>query len=660
MISDYRVITRNMTIAPPADNDIRTSGLTLPPYVLLRPDGVFIKLSPPPEQDILRLFTERLFLNDACFDGLDYASFISLLYDTDFAASKIGNAAELKIANNIVRFPPQRRELYKGVNIVAAGERAEYMFEPVSIEVVSDEPVYGIPGDDGVAPIVEYRRKIEMQPARLNFDEFVVDMWLKGVRFGIAADAVRDVIKRGASTRMDIAFKLDPTDSKDAEIVEESDTLRVDNAPLILPNGKADLRRAKNRFPQVAKNAPLLRKIPRALGKQGYLVTGEIIEPRIPLDIDLSKLAGEGTRIDQTAKGELLVSDMDGFLNFDEKSSEIFVTTKIENRGGISAKSTGDINLTVDEYMEHGEVQEGRVVEGKHMTFRSDVFGTILSNGGIIRFESNLSGGRAQSIGGGIIVKGRAINASLEAWDGEITSPIAENCTIIGKSVSIERAVNCEIIADELQLGMAEGCAIAGKKIRVTSSNMRKDRETIITVLLPDFSALDQQIAEAKTNLAQVDNALQAKMREITAAKSDPGFVKYLAIAAKIKDGSIKLSEAQQFEWQKIVRQFAPIMKGSDELNNKHQTLKNEIEHLSQLRATCDGGECCEIEEILGDTVVRKLSSNLGIKAFCDLPARELKEQLHHHGAQQDRIFSKDKGSLEWHFQVPEHSAACI
>ncbi len=647
-----------MTVDTTTDSDLKTSGLTLPAYVLLRPEGVFIKLSPPPAQDILKLFVDRLFSNDARFAGLDYANFISLLYDTDFAASPLGRVAEIRIASNIVRFPPQRKELYKGVNIIGNGERAEYMFEPVSIEVITDEPVYGPPSDDGVTPVTGYRRKVEQQPTKLDFDEFVAEMWLKGVRSGIAADAVRDVIQRGMSIRMDIASKLDPTDSRDAEIKEESDSLRMDNAPMILPNGKADLRRARNRFPQVAKDTPLLRKIPRVPGKPGYLVTGEAIEPRIPADVDLEKLAGDGTRIDNTAKGELLVADMDGFLCFDENSSEISITTKIENKGGISAKSTGDISLDVDEYVEHGEVQEGRIVEGKHMTFCADVFGSVISKGGTIQLERNLSGGHAQSIGGDIIIKGRAINAKIEAWDSEVTAAFAESCTIIGKSVSIERAVNCEIIAGELHLGIAEGCAIAGRKIRINTSNVRKHQETIITVLLPDFSDLDQQITQAKTNLAQVDNAIQAKAREITAAQSDAAFVRYQAIAAKIRDGSIKLTEAQQFEWQKIVRQFAPIMKGSDELNNKQQALKNEIERLSQLRANCGGDECCEIKEVLGDTVVRKLSSSLGILAYRDLPGHELKEKLQHPGAPQERIFSKAHGSLEWCFQIPEHSAA--
>ena len=655
-------IRHKMATAPTTDNDVKTSGLTLPAYVLMRPDGVFIKLSPPPAQDILRLFAERLFSNEARFAGLDYASFISLLYDTDFATSRIGSAEELRIASSIVRFTPQRKTLYRGVKITDAGNRAEYVFEPVFIEV-SNKPA-DASQDGGTTPAAERTHESELQPTKLDFDEFVADMWIKGVRFGIDADAVRKAIEQGTSGRMEIAVKLDPSGSKDAEIVEESDTLRVDNTPLILANGKADLRRAKNRFPQVAKNAPMLRKIPRALGKPGYLVTGEIIEPDIPKDIDLSKLAGEGTRIENTAKGEMVVSAIDGFLCLDENTGQIGVTAKIENRGGVSAKGTGDIKLAVDEYMEHGEVQEGRVVEGKNMTFLSDVFGTVIANGGSIQLGKNLSGGKAQSIGGDITVKGRAANATLEAWDGKITASFADSCTIIGKSVSIERAVNCDIVAEELQLGIAEGCAIAGKKIRITSANARKNREVVITLLLPDLNNFDQQIAKIKTGLIQIDNALHAKSREITAAKSDPAFVKYLAIAAKIQDGSIKLSAEQQVEWQKIVRQFAPIMKGSDELKNKHQTLENEIERLSQARMNCGAGEGCEIGEILGETVVRKSYSSTGVLGFAGilvfhgLPAQQLKAQLQHLGTPQERIFSGDKGSFVWYFQVPELPAA--
>ena len=655
-----------MIANPTPNDDIKTSGLTLPAYVLTRPEGVFINLSPPPAQDILKLFIDRLFSNEARFAELDYACFLRLLYGTISEVTSNGSATEIRIANSIVRFAPQRRELYKSVNIINGGERAEYMFEPVFLEVVSEEPVYVEPEDSNktaekeAAPIAKYTPKVELQPTKLDFDEFVADMWLKGVRFGINAEEVRKVIDRGTTTRMDIAFQLEPTASKDAEVIEESDTLHQDNTPLILPNGKADLRRAKNRFPQVTGNTRLLRKIPRVSGNPGYRVTGEIIEPRIPLDIDLGKLAGEGTRIDSSRNGELIVAAMDGFLCIDDNSNRISVTEKIENQGGISAKSTGDIKLDVEEYVEHGEVQEGRIVEGKHMTFLSNVFGTVISKDGHIQLRKNISGGCAKSIGGDITIKGRASNSMLEAWDGKITAGVVESCTIIGKIVSIEHAVNCEIVAEELQLGIAEGCAIAGKNIQISSSNSRKNRESVISILLPDLLAFDQQIADAKSGLVEVKNALQVKTQEMIATQSDPGFAKYLAIAEKIQNGSIKLTAEQQVEWQKIVNQYAPIQKGSDSLMKKCLALENEIERLSQVRRTCGAGEHCEIKEVLGDTIVRKLNSNAGMSAFRNVPVQELKTQLQHLGTPQERIFSKDSGSFEWHFQIPEHPATSV
>jgi len=647
-----------MSSIPSTGVELNPSGLILPAYVLLRPDGVFIKISPPPAQDILQLFVDRLFSNECRFTGLDYAVFIKLLYNSD-SIEQLGNdAAEVRIANSIVRFPKHRLALYRGLKIAESGDSAEYMFEPVFVEVIKEEPIYGEPDENGNMPIIDHRKNVQMHATKLDFDEFVAGLWLNGVRFGINMDVVNEAIKNKAYTRMTVALQREPTTSKDAEIVEENDSLRQDNAPLILANGKADLRRARNRFPQVVKNAPLLRKIPRELGKPGYCVTGSVIEPRIPLDIDLSKLAGEGTRIDQTPKGEMLVADLDGFVVLDEQTSEIFVTTKIENKSGISAKSTGDILLSVDHYTEHGEVQEGRIVEGKHMTFLSDVHGIIKSQDGSIELEKNLSGGRAQCVGGDIKVKGKAINATLEAWDGKISVEFAESSIITGKYVTIERAVNCEIVAEELQLGVAEGCAIAGKNIQITSTTSRKNRETIISMLLPDLESYDRQIAEEKSQLLKVEQAIQARTREITATQSDPGFVKYLAIAEKVRSGAIKFSPEQQTGWQKLVNQYAPLFRGSEGLMKKRVALDEVIKQLTQERMDCAKAEdCCKIAEIQGDTLVRKLASNRGIAVFRGMPQPELKAKLNELGSAEERILSSHKGSLDWHYKAPGNPA---
>jgi hypothetical protein len=376
-------------------------------------------------------------------------------------------------------------------------------------------------------------------------------MWVKGVRFGINVEAVCDALQNEATARIDIASQLEPTESKDAEIIEETDLLHQDNAPMILADGKADLHRARNRFPQVAKNVVLLRKVPRVLGKPGHRVNGTVIEPRIPEDIDLSKLAGAGARIEQSPKGEILVSSIDGFIVIDTGTGAISITTKIENQGGISAKSTGNLKLTVEEYIEHGEVEEGCVVEGKHLVFLADVFGTVISDGGNIELNSRLSGGHAKSVGGNISVKGKTLNATLEAWDGNVRVEFVENSLIMGKSVIVGRAVNCEIVAEELQLGVAEGCAIAGKNLQIVSTSVYKNRETVISILLPDIAAYDRQIADAKNGIVQIEQAIQAKNREIAAHQSDERFARYIALAERVRAGEIKFARSNRPDGKK-------------------------------------------------------------------------------------------------------------
>lgn len=638
----------------PADITSQPGEDALPAYVRVRPGGVYIAVSPPPAQDILQLFVDRLFTHNAYFRGLDYACFQDLLYGAKPVTVKHGQTPEVRLASEIVTFAPMRKNLYRGVKIIRNGERAEYMFEPVYTEVTFEEPVYGTPGEDGVAEIVEFTKKIEARPTKLEFDEFVAEMWCKGVRFGIDADAVRAAIQSGATTRTEIAFQREPTESKDAQIIEEKSNLRQDRSPLILSSGKAILSTAKNFFPQVTRNEPLLRKLPRALGDPGYRVTGAVIEPRLPKDLDLQRLSGHGTRVEHSAQGDLLVADMDGFLNFDEESNRVSVTTTIENRGGISAKSTGDIKLGVDEFVEHGEVQEGRIVQGKHMTFRSAVYGTVQSTGGNIRIDNNLSSGRAKSTDGDITVLGRAYNATLEAWDGNITLKVAENCSISGKSVTIERAVNCEIVAETLQLDSAEGCAIAGMNIQIASTQARRDRETVITVLLPDTSGLESQIAAANDEIIKITAVLQSTAGAMEAVRADPKQAKLITLGDKIRNGLVQLTPQQQTEWQKLFAQLPQAVKDSLQLMEKHKALINEIADLSSQIQASYAEQRCNIQEVLGDTVVQTLSTHLGINAFRNLPRQEFKARLQQIGSPRKLIFSGWQGSLEWQHQAPE------
>ena len=553
-------------MAPDDSVEITQTELMLPGFISIRPEGVIVDLRALTlVSGGFGLFVDRLFTGEMRFTGLDYGAFLKLLYDADWLAATQGKCAEAKIATNFVRFPQQRQALYRAVKLLEGGNRAEYVFEPVSIEETYEEPVYGEPGEDGAPVITGYASKTRLVPAKLDFDEFVAALWLKEVKYGIDAEVVRQAIATGASGRMTVAHHLEPTAGRDAGIQEVFAGLHRDNSPKILRDGKADLRAFKNRFPQVTKGKRLLRKIPRVLGKPGYKVTGEIIEPKIPKDVDLFELAAAGTSVEQASDGEFIVSSMDGFIVRDEHTDRISVTEKIETTEGISAKTTGDLDLGVDEFVEHGDVREGCTVKGKHMTFLADVFGNVISQGGNIFIAGNASGGRVESHGGNITLGKRSSRAVMRARDGEMTLQNCELSTIIGKIVRIEHAVNCEIVANEVIADNVEGCIIAAEKIKIVSAGERSGRETLVTVLIPDLSGFDQRIAALQKEIAGAQEGKKAKQAEIEAQKSEPEFAKYLALYEKIKSGAIKLTAEQAGNWRKLAEKHAKAARSNSQ-----------------------------------------------------------------------------------------------
>lgn len=629
----------------------------LPAFVSKDQDGIYVDLSYSLVDGVFADFIDQLFSSGTRFSGLDYPAFIAMLYDSDPIS-----AGKIRIAEDTVRFPPQRQELYKGLKILEGGVRAEYVFEPVSMEITTEEPVYGEPGEDGTAIVVDHIRRGREQPTRLDFDEFVASLWLKGVRFGIDVEAVRAAIIEGSITRIQVATQRDAVPGRDADIQAANEGLQRDDSPKVLANGRTDLKRFKNRFPHVAKDEPLVRKAYRVAGKLGRKVTGEPIEPYLPQDLDLFPLAGPGTYIKQSEGEDLIVAAMDGFLTLDLATNQVSVTEKIENRDGISARTTGDLALAVDEFIEHGEVQEGRAVEGRHMTFKSDVFGNISAlNGGNIHFESNLSGGNATSSGGSIRIDGRASRAMLEAWDGSITAQFAEGCTIMAKTVSIAHAINCEIVAEELSIGAAEGCGIFAKSVRAESADMRKNQESVITMVVPDLSAYDEAIAARRKTLSDIATAIAEKTAQAETLKGEPELTKFLALREQIKQGRIQLTDAQFLNWQKIESKFARTFRLLQTLDAECQALagqsktaEQEIDRLSRERAASGADVSCEITEVRGETIVQTAVSSLGINALRVLGLAELKARLHGFGAAEDRLFSGDGGTFAWRYTVPE------
>jgi hypothetical protein len=631
--------------------------LIIPGYVSNRPEGVFINLPNLYLAGGFDIFVNRMFTGDSRFTELDYDAFLKLLYDADWLAAMQSKCVEIKIASGIVRFLPQRRELYRAVKILEGGKRAEYVFEPITIEVPYEEPVYGEPGEDGVAPIIEYVSKTREEPTKLDFDEFVADVWTKEVKYGIEVNAVRKAISDGTTVRMTIANYVEPTKGFDADIKEICPDLHRDNSPRILLNGKADLRAFKNRFPQITKGGRLLKKIPRVLGKQGYKVTGEIIEPTIPKDLDFAALVSVGTALVQEKDGEYIVATMDGFLTIDTKSNLISVAEKIETDAGISVKTTGDLVLGVEEFVERGEVQEGRVVKGKHMTFTSDVYGNLISVGGNICVEGSLCGGRAESLGGNMTL-GNISRAVVHAHEGEVTAKYCENCTMVCKVARIERAVNSEIIAEEVYIDVVEGCMIAGVSVKLLSSGESKRSETLVTMLIPDLTEFDQCIVGLKKKIADGQANVATKIQEIEAVKSDPEFSKYLVLAAKIKSGAIKLTREQAGNWQKLIAKNSKFSSKVDRLNDELKIferqireLEEELEGVMHARDATGEGIACDVDKVVGLTVGQTMTSANGIEIFNGMSGRDIRMLLQKVDPRKKIVFKGDDGVINWKYK---------
>nr|WP_267876150.1 flagellar assembly protein A [Massilia sp. ST3] len=536
--------------------------------------------------------------------------------------------ALVRIADDIVPFSPERRALYRAVKI-ADGE-AGYYFEPVFL---SDA--------DGVET-----------PTRLDVDEFIADMWMKGIRFGIDVAALTEAIATGAAGRIAVARRLDPRPGIDARVTEVSSLHRSD-APRQLANGKLDLMSFQNRFPQIRLGERLLQKLPREAGEPGFDLSGIPLAPEIPKDLDLGSYAGPGTKVEQHADGEFLVAQQDGFLSVDPKSSRIAVDDKIVSHDGVSAKTTGNLNLSGD-YEEFGEVQEQRILEGEGITVHADVFGHVVSRGGAILLNRNLVGGSARNAAGPITVQGVASQSVVQTANGEVRMARAENCIISGTRVVVEQAINCEILAEEVEVGIAEGCAIGGRKLSIGRAGPRRQSEMLVFVLRPDCSRYTEAMAQVRERVGQFGELASRHRAEIEALGARPDLRKYLQLAPRIRKGELVLSAEQQPQFERLSQAVLPALRELGRLNHELKAAETEqqggMAFLAQLeaqRSARAGAASVTIEQLDGDVQVRALAYEPDAGSVHDLPAREVKARLRESvGA--ELLFAGSSGEVRW------------
>lgn len=600
----------------------------LPSSLVQRADGVYFMAA---ATSALRLAAvNQVFHAAAFFRGIDYGVFIRALYDAGPELPEgMKEQALWRFADAIAPFPSERRELYKSVRIV--GGEAEYYFEPVFVEM------------DGQAPV----------PAHLDFGEFVADMWVKGIRFGIDAPVVREAIASGKVARLIVARMLPATPGRDAAIAEVSESIHRSNAPRLLANGRFDLHTFQNRFPQVKAQARLLRKEPAAPGTRGFELSGIVLDPPPARDVELASVAGEGTVVMHADGTDYLVSTVEGFINVDSKSKRISIGPKIVSREGVSLRTTGNLQLDGD-YEEFGEVQEQRVVEGGNITVHGDVFGNISSRGGTIALRKNLMGGSATNADGAIRVAGVASGAVLQAKKGEVVLGKAQNCVITGSRVIIGEAYNCDIMADEVLIKLASGCAIAARRVEIDSAGPRKQAEMVLHVMVPDTAKYDDKLAECAARAARHEEQAVRCRAQMDAMVAEQEVRNYLQLAGKVRKQEVTLNQEQLALFQKMALKVGPSlkmvarlqvqMKEAQAAQRKEQELG---EHVYRQKLLVIGSARCTVRQVSGDLTVRKMVFNPDLGPAYLLPPREVKARLRAASTAQ-LLFSGGSGEFDW------------
>jgi hypothetical protein len=593
-----------------------------------RPDGIYA--DPAVLGTTVLAAVDSILRSGSVLSGIDYPVLIKAIYDSGPALPTGPDGRPVvRIAGDIVPFNAQRRSLYRSVKI--AGGEAEYCFEPVFLAG---------PGGEGEIP------------TGLDFDEFVADMWTKGIRFGIDIAGVRAGIANPSLGRVVVARRLDPEAGLDATVVEVSDDIHRSDAPRQLSNGKLDLMCFQNRFPQVQGGTRLLQKLPSKVGKPGFELSGIRIEPAAPRDLEFSTYAGEGTSIEKSAAGEFLVAARTGFLNVDPKTHQIAVGDKIVSRDGVSARTTGNLQLTGD-YEEFGDVQEKRVIEGNGITVHGNVYGDIHSRGGMVRLRATLVGGSVHNKHGDIQVDGVTANAILQATAGTVTLQRAENCVISGTRVRIEHAINCEIMADEISIGNAEGCALAARRISIDSTAPWRESEMLVYVLCAECGRIDEVLDQIGARLAQFDAAATRHKLELAHLCAQPEVRKYLEIAGRVRSGEMSLTPAQAQQFKQMGQVVGPELQKIGEVSAARKAVEAEhaegkalLERFTAQRTERAAGSEVSLRLLQGDTQVRQLSFDPDGACFYDLPAREIKSRLR--GNEGTPLHAAASGSYAW------------
>ncbi|HNH24526.1 MAG TPA: hypothetical protein PK261_06010, partial [Accumulibacter sp.] len=349
-----------------------------------------------------------------------------------------------------------------------------------------------------------------------------------------------------------------------------------------------------------------------------------------------------------------------GFLVTDTKTHQFSVSEKIVSHEGVSARTTGDLSLNVENYEQHGEIQEKRIVHCRSITAYGAVCGEIVSTGGLVLLKSNLVGGSASNAAGDIVVEGIASGATLTALAGTVKLRQADNCLIRAQQVSIEKAINCDIVAEQVTIDLAEGCAIAGQSITVRLARSRRELDNVVLVCLPDLSAYRTRIGALQNKQAELTQALTALRTKLATLRNEKEVANYLRLAGQLRRNERVLTAEQEPGWQRLAAKMAPVLRGMAALNERIKLHENETLELTsqiaevsrQSEAACLGIHCT-VEQSQGDTRIDSYLPSAAQEALQTLSAKELKVRLRRSDAATQRLFAGSGQNFTWTYRPP-------
>jgi chorismate mutase len=267
-------------------------------------------------------------------------------------------------------------------------------------------------------------------------------------------------------------------------------------------------------------------------------------------------------------------------------------------------------------------------------------------------------GGTATNVDGPVTVKGLASGAVLVARKGVLAVRRAENCLLSGTRVEVGQAVNCEILGDAVEIGEAEGCTVAGRQIHIGVSRPGRHNEMRVLVLVPDLSSHDAAIsalAEQRAGHAAAIDRLEHQTEAMAEARRGAELVE------RVRNKEITLNPQQAVQFRRMVEQLVPQMKSLAALDEEVRSLRAALEAAeSALVATTEArraageGISCALDEVDGDTTVRRFPVAADAVLLAELAPKELRARLRGMGSGGARIFSGASGSVAWRFTPPE------